>query len=354
VLYGYPIAATNENWVHECLCKMLDKIHVSLDAGEQLPAWPDIITEDHRGQLGARTGLRERVENYAAAVRKLSASNRLKVLNCLSQQNQIKDLVSCAADSQVLNDLSKSIRKPVSELFGFAFGLLTDLGIRDRHYHAIYSAASYHVCPFCGCEFFDAPGAPREDLDHYLLKSRYPFAAANLRNLVPMGMKCNQKYKLVEDILRDETGVRRRSFDPYDHREIHVSLDNSEPFGGLDQRIPAWQIDFNPDSEECTTWDNVFKVRERFKRDVLDPSFFQWLGSFAAWFKQRSGIGDPADHQLLNGIHQYVEDLRLMGLTGREFLRAPVFQMIYKQCGEGNQRLMILMKDLVTDTTVAA
>jgi len=87
---------------------------------------------------------------------------------------------------------------------------------------------------------------------------------------------------------------------------------------------------------------------------VLDQSFFQWLGNFAAWFRQRIGITDPADHQLLEGIRQYVEDLRLLGLTGREFLRAPVFQMLYKQCGEGNQRLMILMKDLVTGLTLAA
>jgi hypothetical protein len=42
-----------------------------------------------------------------------------------------------------------------------------------------------------------------------------------------------------------------------------------------------------------------------------------------------------------------------MGLTGREFLRAPVFQMLWKQCGEGNQRLMILMKDLVSAAIAA-
>ncbi|MCK7494405.1 MAG: hypothetical protein MZW92_26920 [Comamonadaceae bacterium] len=62
-------------------------------------------------------------------------------------------------------------------------GLLTKIGIRDRRYQAIYKSAMYHMCPFCGCEYFDAPGAPREDLDHYLAKSRYPFAAVNLEIL---------------------------------------------------------------------------------------------------------------------------------------------------------------------------
>jgi hypothetical protein len=49
-----------------------------------------------------------------------------------------------------------------------------------------------------------------------------------------MGMKCNERYKLAQDILRDAAGVRRRSFDPYAERQITVILDNSIPFGGVD------------------------------------------------------------------------------------------------------------------------
>jgi hypothetical protein len=130
------------------------------------------------------------------------------------QQNAIADLVSCASDCECLAELPTTIQAPAKNLFLFGFSLLTDLGVRDLHYSAIYNATSYHLCPFCGLEYFDAPGAPREDLDHYLASSRYAFAAANLRNLSPMGMKCNERYKLAGDILRDATGNRRRSFDP--------------------------------------------------------------------------------------------------------------------------------------------
>ena len=98
------------------------------------------------------------------------------------------------------------------------------------------------MCPFCGCEYFDAPGAPREDLDHYLPKSLYPFAAANLRNLVPMGMKCNERYKLAQDILRDAAGVRRRSFDPYAERQIKVILDNSVPLAARTAKRPTGRL----------------------------------------------------------------------------------------------------------------
>jgi hypothetical protein len=220
VLFGYPIAAADENWLHECLLEMVQTIHASQDSGQPVPAWPDIIPAAHHGKLSARQGLKNRLKRYTLAVGTLSVVERQQILTCLDQQNRIADLVICSTDCEYLADLPKNIQTPAAELFGFAFELLTYLGVRDRHYHKIYTATSYHVCPFCGCEYFDAPGAPREDLDHYLPKSRYPFTAANLRNLVPMGMKCNERYKQGQDILRDASAARRRSFDPYADRLI--------------------------------------------------------------------------------------------------------------------------------------
>ena len=158
MLFGYPIAATAENWLHECLLNMVETIHASHDAGQAVPAWPHIIPTAYRGKLGSRAGLRNRLNQYSAIARTLRALERKQVLTCLSQQNRIADLVTCSTDCESLTDLPEAIRAPVADLFGFAFVLLTDLGVRDRHYHAIYVAASYHVCPFCGCEYFDAPG----------------------------------------------------------------------------------------------------------------------------------------------------------------------------------------------------
>ena len=218
----------------------------------------------------------------------------------------------------------------------------------EKRYGPIYGATKYHVCPFCCSEYFDAPGASREDLDHYLASSRYPFAAANLRNLTPMGMKCNERYKLANDILRDDAGNRRRSFDPYADRQLRVSLANSVPFAQADGQTPDWQIDFVPDSPECATWDSVFLIRTRISRDVLNPSFRNWPGDFAAWFVKRKGIGDVSDERITDSLREYAEDAELTGLTAREFLRAPLFQMVEQHCTNGNGRLLELMRDIVT------
>jgi hypothetical protein len=46
-------------------------------------------------------------------------------------------------------------------------------------------------------------------------------------------------------------------------------------------------------------------------------------------------------------MRTYAEDMALTGLTAREFLRAPVFQMLHRHCKAGNQRVLALMKDVV-------
>jgi hypothetical protein len=292
--------------------------------------------------------LRDGGITYPEYVTELTAVQRVRVLTCLNQQNAIADLVSCASNCDCLDDLPNAIRTPAKNLFEFAFGLLTDLGVRDQHYAVIYNASRHHVCPYCCSEYFDAPGAPREDYDHFLASSRYPFAAANLRNLSPMGMKCNQRYKWIGDILRDDVGNRRRSFDPYANHQLRISLTNSIPFAQADGQTPDWRIDFVPDSPECMTWDSVFQIRIRLSRDVLNPSFRNWLADFAGWFVKRKGVDDVSDRRIIDALREYAEDAEITGLTAREFLRAPVFQMIECHCSNGDNRLVQFTRDLVT------
>jgi hypothetical protein len=349
MLFGYPISATTDNWLHECLCETLQLIHTNIEAGMPLPEWPDTIPELYRNRLRSRTGLKDRLKVYQTEVGKLTVAEQNRILKALNDQNKIALLLSCQHDCETITELPSDIREPVKALFEFAFSLLTDLEIRDKHYKAIYEAASYHVCPFCGCEYFDAPGAPREALDHYLPVHKYSFAAANLRNLVPMGNKCNSRYKLAQDILRKDDGTRRRSFDPYKHETITISLDNSQPFAGrrgkTGEHLPKWEINLSPSSEEVTTWDNVFHIRERYERDVLDETFNTWLNSFRAWCQSRSIPN--SDQEWVDAIKGYAIYHESLGFEDRAFLKAAVFRMLHIHCNQGNQRLINFIRDVV-------
>ena len=348
MLFGYPIEATANNWLHDCLCEMLRSIHARLQASQTPPDWPEIIPLRFRASLRTRTGLKERLAQYQNGARQLSIEQQGCVLQALDDQNRIALLLSAQCSCESIEELPNAIREPAKDLFWFAYDLLKDLGVRSGQYSAIYSKVPCQVCPFCGCEYFDAPGAPNEDLDHVLAKSKYPFAASNLRNLVPMGHKCNSHYKGAQDILYSDNGKRRKSFDPYDHRGIRVSLMNSQPFAGEDGKVPSWQIEFTPITEEIITWDNVFRIRERYKRDILDPWFGRWLEEFRAWCRSQPPVV-RSDAELIAALDSYVCYHEQMGFGDRSFLKAAVFQMLHKHCVEGNTRLLSFIRYFVEE-----
>ena len=350
MLYGYPSAAVNDNWLHDSLRGAIQTIHDGLGSKGNIPSWPGLLPAVTRSRLVSRAGLRDRLEKYATVVAQLQPIERSRILRALGEQNAIPSLVSCSSDCEAIDDLAEPVRCPAKQLFDFAFRLLGELRIRDAQYACIYGDSQYHVCPFCGYEYFDAPGAHREDLDHYLTRSKYPFAAVNLRNLVPMGTKCNSRYKQSQDILIADDGVRRRSFDPYGNvPRISMSLDESIPFGGSDGQLPEWKIRFDPESEEVNTWLNVFSIRDRYTRDVLNDRFKTWLGEFSGWCRARPPAAVDSE-TILKAVSQYADYLNACGLDDRAFLKFAVFRMLHKSCEDGNERLLAIVCDLASSS----
>jgi len=362
MLFGYPIAATAENWLHECLGQILQAIHSNLASGNISTGWSEVISEPYRSRLHRRLkvseklnpqklSLGDKLSNYQTSLKSLPTSERDRVLKAFSEQNNIALLLSGNCKCDAITDLPENIHKPVKALFEAAFTLLTDLEIRDQHYKLIYDASVCHTCPFCGCEYFDAPGAPREALDHYLPEHKYPFAAANLRNLVPMGNKCNSRYKLAQDILRKDDGTRRKSFDPYNHGTVTISLDKSQPFAGAIGRtgepLPKWEIDFSSNTEEVSTWDDVFHIRERYERDVLNEAFNNWLNGFRSWCRDPRKNIPNSDQEWVDEIESYALYHDSLGFEDRAFLKAAVFRMLHRHCQSGNQRLINFIRDVV-------
>lgn len=347
MLFGYPVAATAENWLHDCMVAAVATVHSHIEDKKPLPAWPEIIPVAHRANLSTRHGLNERFLKYAKVVGRLSAPKRKAVLAAVTSQNRIPELLAAQCECQCLGDLPASIREPAKALFSFAFGLLTDLGIRQRQYKEVCDAIPERVCPFCGCEGLDAPGAPQEDLDHYIPRSKYPFAAANLRNLAPMGGRCNSAYKRAQDPLRRDDGVRRLACDPFAATGVTISFDNSVvdelTTGPL---VSDWVIDFAPDSEAVKTWDEIFKVRERWKRDVLDEKTFRkWLGDFKSYCKS-ANIQATEDAEVVAAVKRYQEHLAECGFEGRAFLKAAAFKLLFLKCNAGSIRLLPIFRAL--------
>lgn len=70
--------------------------------------------------------------------------------------------------------------------------------------YALCDRSKYKMCPYCHQAFAhtlvpDGTGSFRPTLDHYYAKSRYPYLALSIFNLVPSCYTCNSQLKLTKD-----------------------------------------------------------------------------------------------------------------------------------------------------------
>jgi hypothetical protein len=333
MLFCYPVTATGENWLHESLVEIVRSALEAMNAGNPPSAWPNCIPAPYRARIRTRSGLQTRLKAFCRAAQQLDNAGRAQILDAVSAENNHPAIFDAQSPCPSIFELPETIRQPALELFTFAFGLLTPLRLRDRQYQLIHSLIADKVCPFCGCEYFDAPGAPRHHLDHYLAISRYPFAGSNLRNLVPMGDRCNAAFKRDIDILLDGEGQRRRCFDPYGDLYGGLSLMESRPFEGQDGAMPDWNVDLGQ-SPESQTWDEVWEIKTRYKRDVLDQEYRHWLEHFAQWCRV-SGRVPTNGAEIIQVLDDYLGAIIQEGFADRAFLKKAVFEMLKDKISTG-------------------
>lgn len=331
MLHLYPIAATTENWVHDAVYAKVKLALEALNNGTTPLDWAIDTHED----LAHREALKSHYDAFRTAAERLSAKQRNKVLRALEEQNNIPAVFDGVVACPQIASIPVKIREPIKALFNAAFDALKSLKIRDRQYQTIFDNLPGKCCPFCGIEPFESPGLAREDLDHYLPRSLYPFAGANLRNLAPMGGKCNRSYKGVQDMICDEMGERRRCFDPYGKSQATVSLMESRPFEDNETGpfpLPVWQVDLLGDSDYVATWDQVFQIRSRYESKVK-VHFRDWMMHFANWCAMEVGP-ITTQQEVISALQRYLNSVLQLTHDEGAHLRRALFEMLHQKCTE--------------------
>ncbi len=182
-------------------------------------------------------------------------------------------------------DLSPALKAFFERLYSDSFlslKVLSDkIGFIEDHYKKFVKINSKGKCPFCGLNDVDSQYVhTREAYDHYLPKSKYPFASINLKNLAPICYKCNSGYKLSKDPLHDSCGTRRKAFYSYNPIPYVVKIDILLDSLDIDDMTPEdINITFGPDSlvEELETWKEVFGIEERYKAKCCSADAKYWV-----------------------------------------------------------------------------
>lgn len=128
-------------------------------------------------------------------------------------------------------------------------------------------------CPVCGLIPQNTKEEKKEDYDHLLPYTIYPFSSVNFMNLAPICVDCNSDYKEDKDVL-DNGG--KRIFYYYDRLhegiEVNAKLENEKEY------IFSFTYDTVDDrTQEIESWHEIFGINTRYVKRAK--------GKADSWFR---------------------------------------------------------------------
>ena len=340
MFYYYAAAVANDNnWLHGWFVGAFTAAMDAIEAGDDAPAW-EVVAAPYADALQNRPALKADFAKLVAAFEAASAAERAQTRKALQAQNDLP--AACATGVSVRADtLAAPIATAAVALGERLFTLLTALNIRQAHYSQLWAQLAVPVCPFCGQADLDHPDLPAEDLDHYLSRKIYPFAAANLNNLAPMCSRCNMDYKGSKDVLSG-TGEIERHY-PYDNTAPgSVGLSGSQFFAQGDEAAPVWEINLFP-TNKAKEWDRIFSIRRRYQCSILDNRWVDWL---AEWVNVLPSQIVPTPDALATHLEAWAVHWRQRGLREKAFLKAAYLDLVKEVLAEdgpqGDQLLAVI------------
>lgn len=184
---------------------------------------------------------------------------------------------------------------------------------------------NHTLCPVCGIgELKKSHDKTREQYDHYLPKSLYPFSSVNFYNLVICCKECNSlDVKADKDILALPT---RKVFFPYDrnHKDIRLSV-VVKNYNSKIEEI-EWEMLFSTEDnkiEEIESWKSIYSIDSRYK-GYIKGRIEKW---YSAYYNIHSNIKlsgmSASDIRLC-----YLESLEADESLGLSYIRRPTLEAL--------------------------
>lgn len=203
----------------------------------------------------------------------------------------------------------------------------------DKHYEEFFGkiANEAKTCAFCGINQLPDPRSYRADYDHLAFKGDYPISAVNVKNIAPACTECNQRYKNSKNVFYsdDERTVRRLFNYPFTH-SINVEIDFSGsilPYTDIRNENGVWNLNFKPNNGFVTTWNEIYQIKDRYIREVLNVDYKIWIGEFVDEMKGR-GVNDTG--QLKSYFIKHFRRYAKNKLQKRYLVKSSLFKYFYK------------------------
>lgn len=293
MLYRYTFFEHPVHYLQNYVCDFMIAADAAAKANRSFRA-AEICHPDFQRFVNRSKILKKHLSNFYNVFKALSPAERRQVIlsftKCSDPGPMFKNNCRCYS----IQSLPTAIKKPAKDLFGYLYkNTLNSVGDVRDHYKKVYDNLPSNWCPFCAIERMQHYDHYKQDYDHLLPKCFYPFAAVNMRNLVPMGRDCNTIFKKTKDLLHDEMGKRRKAFYPFDPAiKITLSLKGSSLPTAVNRK-GTWHIKLFPNIEEVRTWNDVFKISDRYAKNVLEADYDSWISALMAFARTQENIPRP-------------------------------------------------------------
>ncbi len=233
--------------------------------------------------------LKSHFEAFFDRFKVLPSAQRLLVVQRFSNSQNIENILNdILIDGQLFQakTIPRTLRPLVKELFKYLYQTtLVSFGQIKDHYQSVYNMLETKTCPFCGIERLNAPSLRKQDYDHILNQSKYPYGSVNMRNLVPMGTECNRSFKGSTDVIYQAT-ARVKYYSPFIlSHAIKVSLTGSIPPNDFDT-TGNWKVKIHPNNTYTRRWEAVFKIKKRYAEQMLNGCYVDWMKDFKIYIKR--------------------------------------------------------------------
>jgi hypothetical protein len=261
------------------------------------------------------------------------------VYNAFKTNNLIERLCKGEDEPIHYDELPEALRGEMKSFFKNLYeklptrkSFVEKYGTLKQHFDEFCKLNKHGICPFCGLTDLQSEyDEIRDDYDHYLPKSKYPFNSVNFENLVPTCDKCNKKYKSQVDTLYkgNNKTVRRKVFYPYDESSNQTISVKISPNGTSNDIFnDGFEIDLNgPPSihEEIESWNDIFKIKKRYKAKIK-KKIITWIDRFKNSLKKEQRKSTFDFNVFLT---DYLDDLCFAGLDDKGFLKKAVFDFLF-------------------------
>ena len=182
------------------------------------------LNEEFKEIYNSYKQLKDKIDSIYSKCQVLTEEQKGQIKNAFITNNKIQEI--CDGLLPIEQDvIPESVRKELKELMIYFYDSLLDLkkvpGTKKDFYEKLMLANHIKSCPACGLYRVESwESKDREPFDHYLPKSKYPFASVNFLNLIPICHKCNSNSKKTKNPI-SKFG---KAFYPYSQEAHNIKL----------------------------------------------------------------------------------------------------------------------------------